>query len=166
VRVVSVVDTWQVAPFTATHARTVLTWQYPAPYERYSMTSGSTQQLLASGFVALVDAADELVAIRSFGPDGQVPGWDYDGSALDTGGCLRPDLAGRGLGRAALRLGLGYGRTVHSPPAFRMTVWAGNERALRVVRSVGFVDVARFTSTVDGDPYLVLLRREDDGPNG
>ncbi len=156
---VSAVDTWRVVPFAAAHARTVLTWHYPPPYERYSMTSASTQQLLESGFVALVDTADETVAIRSFGRDGQVPGWDYDDSALDTGGCLRPDLAGRGLG-------LEYGRPVHSPPAFRMTVWADNERALRFVRSLGFVDVARFTSTVDGDPYLVLLRREDDGLSG
>ena len=49
-------------------------------------------------------------ASGSFGPDGRVPGWDYDETALDTGGGLRPSLTGQGLGRAVISAGLDFGR--------------------------------------------------------
>ena len=100
-----------------------------------------------------------MVGYRSFGPDGQVPGGDYDDSALDTGGGLRPDLTGRGLGRAAIALGLEYGWRTLGAERLRVTVWSGNERALRVVRSLGFADVDRFTSPSTGDEFVVLVGR-------
>ncbi|MCY7399402.1 MAG: hypothetical protein LH477_00300 [Nocardioides sp.] len=53
-----------------------------------------------------VMAEDRLIGFRSFGPDGQVPGWEYDDSALDTGGGLRPELTGQSLGRAVISAGL------------------------------------------------------------
>jgi ribosomal-protein-alanine N-acetyltransferase len=51
-----------------------------------------------------VMAVDRLIGFRSFGPDGQVPGREYDDCALDTGGGLRPDLTGQGLGRMVIAL--------------------------------------------------------------
>jgi RimJ/RimL family protein N-acetyltransferase len=107
----------------------------------------------------VVEGDGELIAYRCFGADGQVPGGDYSAAALDTGGGLRPDLTGRGLGRTAIAEGLAYGRERFAPPAFRITVATFNERAQRVVRSLGFAEVSRFESLVDGDEYVVLLRR-------
>jgi len=91
----------------------------------------------ASGFFALIDEG-ELTGFRSFGADGQVPGGEYDDSALDTGGGLQPDLTGKGLGRAAIQAGLDFGRRQFAPAAFRVTIASFNVRAQRVVQALGF----------------------------
>jgi RimJ/RimL family protein N-acetyltransferase len=154
-------DGWYVTRMTAAHARQLITWRYPVPYERYDL--GDNPEVFldpAAGFVSLVDVDGALVAFRSFGLDGRVPGGAYDDTALDTGGGLRPDLTGRGLGRAALDLGLEHGCAANSPAAFRVTVLAGNLRALAVVLSRGFVEVARFPATATAEEYVQLVRRE------
>jgi len=146
---------------TRTFAADIVSWWYPPPYETYSLTSSDPDFFLdeTNGYVALVDGGGSLVGYRCFGPDGRVPGWEYDDSALDTGGGLRPDLTGRGLGRSAITVGLDYGRGRYQPPAFRVTVAAFNQRAQRVVRSLGFVDVGTFDAPT-GPRYVVLVRPE------
>ena len=89
-----------------------------------------------------------------------MPGWTYDNSALDTGGGLRPQLVGQGLGRAAISTGLAYGRARFAPPAFRVTVASFNTRALTVVESLGFTRVGRFDAATDGRAFEVLVRPE------
>jgi RimJ/RimL family protein N-acetyltransferase len=136
---------------TVAHAEEVVTWRYPPPYDVYDMTGADPGHLACadSGFYAVLDG-EELIGFRSFGPDGQVPGGPYDESALDTGGGLRPDLTGRGLGRRAISTGLEFGITSFSPTAFRMTVAAFNVRAHRVVESLGFARIAHFEATAAG----------------
>lgn len=107
--------------------------------------------------------APELIGYRCFGADGRVPGGSYDDSALDTAGGLRPSLTGRGLGRRAIQVGLDYGRERYRPRAFRVTVASFNERALRVVRSLGFAPTTRFTATTNGRSYQILVRAERRG---
>ncbi len=150
-----------VVPLTRAHAADLCTWRYPAPYDVYDMVGADPDQLLdpALGFHALVSEG-RLVGFRSFGSDGQVPGWEYDDGALDTGGGLRPDLIGRGLGRHAIAAGLAFGRALFSPPAFRVTVASFNARALRTVESLGFDRVGRFDATTSGDSFEVLVRPE------
>jgi ribosomal-protein-alanine N-acetyltransferase len=151
----------QIVPMTLAFAADIITWRYPAPYDCYDMTSAS-QAILTSpegGFYALVEGP-ELIGFRSFGEDGQVPGGTYDASALDTGGGLRPDLTGKGLGREAIGTGLAFGRREFAPPAFRVTVASFNERALRVVRSLGFVSKGSFDALTDGQSYDLLVRPE------
>ena len=151
----------EVVPITRAHAVELCTWRYPPPYDVYDMTGADPEQLLAPGlgFHALV-AEGRLVGFRSFGPDGQVPGWEYDDSALDTGGGLRPDLTGRGLGGHAIAAGLAFGRQRFAPTAFRVTVASFNTRALRTVKSLGFGRVGRFDATTGGGSFEVLVRRE------
>ncbi|HET7357767.1 MAG TPA: GNAT family N-acetyltransferase [Nocardioidaceae bacterium] len=151
----------RIAPLTREHALDVCTWTYPAPYDRYDMTGADPDVLLApdTGMHALLEG-DRLVGFRSFGPDGRVPGWEYDESALDTGGGLRPELTGRGLGRRAIETGLAFGRERFAPPAFRMTVATFNTRALRVVESLGFARAGRFDAATDGGSFEVLVRPE------
>jgi [ribosomal protein S18]-alanine N-acetyltransferase len=95
---------------------------------------------------------------RSFGPDGRVPGWTYDDSALDTGGGLRPAVTGRGLGRSVIAAGLEFGRERFAPAAFRITVASFNTRALRVVTSLGFRPAGSFAATSDGRHFEILVR--------
>lgn len=146
---------------TAAYAADIVTWRYPPPYDVYDMTRADTALLTGAraGFYALTDA-DELIGFRSFGPDGQVPGGDYDASALDTGGGLRPDLTGRGLGREAIGTGLAFGRQRFAPGAFRVTVATFNVRALRVVEALGFRRVSSFRAAANGRPYQILTRPE------
>src|SRR5215470_16610713 len=151
----------QIAPMTLAFAADIITWRYPAPYDCYDMTSAS-QAILTSpegGFYALVEGP-ELIGFRSFGEDGQVPGGTYDASALDTGGGLRPDLTGKGLGRQAIATGLEFGRREFAPPTFRVTVASFNQRALRVIRSLGFRNVASFLALTDGSSFEILVRPE------
>lgn len=146
---------------TAAFAAQIVTWQYPPPYELYDMTGADPAFLVSAdaGFYALTDE-DALIGFRSFGADGQVPGGRYDGSALDTGGGLRPDLTGRGFGREAIRTGLAYGRERFAPAAFRVTVATFNVRALRVVEALGFRRVHSFHATTNGRSYEILTRPE------
>jgi RimJ/RimL family protein N-acetyltransferase len=156
----------EVAPLTREHVVDICTWRYPAPYDCYDMMDADPDELLLpeSGFHALLadDGSGEqrLVGFRSFGPDGRVPGWDYDHSALDTGGGLRPDLVGQGLGRRAIATGLAFGRAAFSPPAFRVTVASFNARALRTVESLGFERIDTFAAARDGRSFEVLVRPE------
>lgn len=149
-----------IEPVTPERAAQIVTWRYPAPYDCYDMTGADPAFIAdpASGFFALVDAG-ELIGFRSFGADGQVPGGSYDDSALDTGGGLRPDLTGQGLGRIAIRTGLEFGGREFAPAAFRVTVAAFNIRALRVVTSLGFLPSESFAATSDGRRYQILVRR-------
>jgi [ribosomal protein S18]-alanine N-acetyltransferase len=146
---------------TAAYATEITTWRYAAPYDCYDMTSADPAFLVspASGYFALVDGPT-LVGFRSFGADGQVPGGMYDSSALDTGGGLRPDLTGRGLGQQAIQTGLDFGRHEFAPAAYRVTIASFNIRAQRVVGSLGFRNVARFQASSDGLTYEILIRPE------
>jgi len=106
-----------------------------------------------------------MIGVRSFGQDGQVPGGSYDSSALDTGGGLRPDLTGKGLGREAISAGLEFGRREFAPGAFRVTVASFNERALRLVRSLGFRAAGSFLAATDGRSFEILVWPESaEGP--
>jgi ribosomal-protein-alanine N-acetyltransferase len=149
----------QIVPMTAAYAGQIVTWRYPAPYDCYDMTSADPAFLNspASGYFALVDDAG-LLGFRSFGADGQVPGGDYDDSALDTGGGLRPDLTGVGLGRQAIATGLDFGRQQFRPQAFRVTVATFNIRAQRVITSLGFRNIGSFRALADGRSYELLTR--------
>ena len=147
----------RIAPLTSTHAEDICTWRYPAPYDCYDMTGAQPAELLGAGFNAvLID--DELIGFRSFGTDGQVPGWVYDDTALDTGGGLRPSLIGKGWGRTAIQTGLAYGAEHFHPQAFRVTIARFNTRALRTVSSLGFRPIGQFASTNDQQQYVVLTR--------
>ena len=152
---------FQVVPLTRENAADLCTWAYPAPYDCYDMTGADPEERLRPelGFHAVVDG-HRLVGFRSFGADGRVPGWDYDQAALDTGGGMRPDLVGRGMGRKMIAAGLAFGRAQFQPPAFRVTVATFNTRALRSVESLGFEQVGQFDATTNGGRFAVLVRSE------
>lgn len=161
------IETIRIVPLRREHAEDIATWRYEAPYDVYDMVGVDPDELLdpAVGYHAvLVD--EHLIGFRSFGPDGRVPGWDYDESALDTGGGLRPELTGQGLGRAVISAGLAFGRARFAPAAFRVTVALFNERALRTVRSLGFEQVGTFNATRDAREFVVLVREEDSHATG
>ena len=151
----------EVVPLTRPFALDICTWRYPPPYGCYDMSGADADELLApqAGFFAVLRDA-ELIGFRSFGSDGRVPGWDYDETALDTGGGLRPELTGRGLGKSAIATGLAFGRARFAPLAFRVTVASFNSRALRTVTGLGFNQVGSFNAATTGAAFEVLVRPE------
>jgi ribosomal-protein-alanine N-acetyltransferase len=152
----------RVVAMTPEYAADIVTWRYPPPYDCYDVTGAEPAFFLdpRNGFFALVSGADDLIGFRSFGPDGRVPGGDYDDSALDTGGGLRPSLTGQGLGRQAVATGLEFGRRLFAPRAYRVTVASFNTRALRVVTSLGFRPVSSFADPANGRGFQILVRSE------
>jgi ribosomal-protein-alanine N-acetyltransferase len=152
----------QIEPMTAAYAADIVSWRYPAPYDVYDMSGTDVAFITGreAGFFALTDAG-ELIGFRSFGADGQVPGGSYDSSALDTGGGLRPDLTGLGLGREAIATGLAFGRERFAPAAFRVTVASFNLRALSVVEALGFRRTDTFDAITNGRSYEILTRPEN-----
>lgn len=154
-------DSIHIAPLNRQHAQDISSWSYEAPYDVYDMTGVEPEELLdpEAGFHAVM-ADERLIGFRSFGPDGQVPDWSYDDSALDTGGGLRPELTGRGLGRTVIAAGLAFGRDRFAPMAFRVTVAAFNVRALRTVESLGFQRIGTFEAARDARDFAVLTRAE------
>lgn len=151
----------QIVPMTLAYASQIVTWRYDAPYDCYDMTGADASFIAGpdSGFFALTDETG-LIGYRSFGADGQVPGGNYDASALDTGGGLRPDLTGKGLGREAIRTGLDFGRQRFAPAAFRVTIATFNIRAQRVIEALGFRNVGSFCAVADGRSFEILVRSE------
>ena len=154
----------RLVPMTEHYARQIATWRYPPPYDWYNIDSASAEQDMRDVFLnpayhyrAVLDLRDELIAFRCFGPDAQVRGGDYHAAALDMGGGLRPDLTGQRRGPAVLLAAIAWARIQFAPPAFRTTVAAWNQRALRACASVGYKPVQRFSDPA-GAEFVVLLR--------
>lgn len=155
------ISSMRVVPLTRQFALDICAWRYPEPYDCYDITGADADDLLRPelGFFALLRGGD-LVGFRSFGTDGRVPGWEYDDTALDTGGGLRPELVGQGLGREAITTGLAFGRSRFAPAAYRVTVAAFNVRALHTVAALGFRRVGSFDAAKGGRAFEVLVRLE------
>jgi len=151
-------------PMDVVKARLIAAWRYPKPYAMYDPWEGDLDATVAhfiepaNNYYAVINEHGELIAYRCFGADARVPGGDYRADALDTGGGMRPDWTGRGLGAAVIRAGLEFGRALFAPRAFRVTVAAWNERALRACGKAGFQPVQQFAHARDGRPFVVLMR--------
>jgi ribosomal-protein-alanine N-acetyltransferase len=151
-------------PMDESAAREILTWRYEEQYAFYNPDPADAEESVgpfldpANAYYSVRDEQGLLVAYPCFGLDAQVPGGDYSADALDTGGGMRPDLTGRGLGLAFLEAGLEFGRRMYNPRAFRVTVAAFNARARRVCEKAGFRPVQTFHSALHDRDFVVLMR--------
>lgn len=154
----------QFRPMDADSARSVLGWRYEEPYSMYNANVADLEEDIEYFFerpgqyYSVSDLRGNLLAFRCFGVDAQVPGGDYSAAALDTGGGMRPDLTGQGLGLTVLNAGLEFGKQTFKPAHFRVTVAAFNKRALAVCRRAGFVPVQTFPRGSDGMEFVVMIR--------
>ena len=155
-------------PITPDDARAISRWRYDEPYSVYDGDPTSVDSLLEPRFLyhSVYDERGELVGYFCFGEDARVSAGRRLGlyereQVLDIGLGMRPDLAGRGLGEEFVRAGLRFAKETYSPPAFRLTVAAFNQRAIRVYERVGFETVETFgVTTQDGGREWLLMRRE------
>jgi len=142
-------------------ATEIVKWQYKEPYEVYGFTSEdaakAVEDLIAikNGFYAVLNK-NELIGFRSFGPDGRVNGGIYDESHLDTGGGIRPDLTGKGLGSKIILEGLRFGSREFGTRRFRVTIADFNKRATKACQRIGFKFSSRFLTSKDNKPFSIF----------
>lgn len=144
-------------------ARAILTWQYEPPYDLYNPDwkgiEGAVREFLDpdNSYYSMTAGTGDLQAYCCFGSEAQVPGGDYQETALDIGLGVRPDLTGQGLGHLYVQAVLEFARRELLPATFRVTIAEFNKRAQRVWMGAGFEKVQSFARSGDGLPFLVLV---------
>ena len=143
------------------YATAIAGWRYDYPYHIYGYSEEIVEQTIEylmkveNRFYGVL-CKDELIGFRSFGPDGRVSGGHYDESYLDTGGGLRPDLAGKGLGSKIILEGLIFGSQQFGTNRFRVTVADFNKRAKKACEKIGFRVSDHFFRKCDGEPFTIF----------
>lgn len=157
---------WCVEPIREEHARDILRWRYPSPYDFYNPPAGGDHEGYVSeflrpelGFHAVIAANGEFVGFCSYGRDGQVPGGDYRESALDIGLGMKPRFTGQGYGRRFFGAILDFANRNLAPGQFRLTVANFNQRAFKLYRDFGFVPYDEFVEVRTGVAYTILIRK-------
>ena len=152
-------------PMDETSARTVLSWQYPSPYDFYNPKAENLErdiQFLLDPqypYFTITNAAGELVAFCTYGLDAQVPGGDYSAEALDIGLGVHPELTGQGQGIVYVRAVVEYGILAYQPDTLRVTVAAFNKRAQRVWEKAGFELKQEFNRQKDSTLFIIMRRK-------
>jgi RimJ/RimL family protein N-acetyltransferase len=150
---------WRFATLDKAAASEICGWRYPEPFAQYDIGEGAIRTLLdpRNAYFAARDAQGALVGFCCFGPDAQVPGGTYDDSALDVGLGLRPDLSGKGAGRAFTRAVLAFGCDRFAPQSFRVTIASWNTRSLRVHEQLGFRRMGAFRRISDDREFIQMI---------
>ncbi|MGB5567151.1 MAG: GNAT family N-acetyltransferase [Acidimicrobiia bacterium] len=156
-------------PATDADVREFVAWRYDAPYDAYDIAMDPDEAV--TYFLGaevrchtLVDA-DEVVGFCTFGTDAQVPGGDYTGDALDIGLGVKPSRTGSGNGHQFVAAVVEHAKGTFGPRLFRVSIAAGNERALRVWSNAGFSEISRFDTNRElmGSTEFAILVREVSG---
>jgi len=151
-------------PLDEKSARTILQWQYEAPYDIYNVASSDPEATLRylldpqNALYSIFGQQGQLEAFCSFGPDGQVSGGDYSTPALDIGLGLRPDLTGQGYGSEYVNAVINFAHSTYSAEQLRVTIAAFNKRALRVWEKAGFQVVQKFQGGWEHIDFIILMK--------
>ena len=129
-------------------------WHYEPPYDFYDATSDvdDLQELLDAkrrkgAYFSAFDERGVLVGFFQF---------ESDGTTVDVGLGMRPDLTGHGLGNGYLLAGLEFARKRFSPEGFTLSVATFNERAILVYERAGFRRGSEYIHHTNGGEYLFL----------
>lgn len=127
----------------------ILGWKYDKPYDFYNQVlSGEAILELTSNRYKVIELDNEIAGFYCTGKDAQVPAGHevdaYDANYLDIGLGMRPDLTGKGLGKAFLEfimeeIGYEFGGNL------RLTVADFNIRAIRLYENLGFIKILDFS---------------------
>ena len=129
-------------------------WHYEPPYDFYDATSDPDD------LKELLDPKLRKDAYFSaFDKDGVLLGFfqfEREGTTVDVGLGMRPDLTGQGLGIGYLLAGLEFARRRFSPESFTLSVATFNERAIAVYERAGFRRNTVYRHNTNGGEYLFL----------
>jgi [ribosomal protein S18]-alanine N-acetyltransferase len=137
-----------VRPLTGADTAELLSWRYPGRYATYELKGDED---LSS--YAVVEDDGVVIGCCCFGAEARVDGVHDEPGVADVGWGLRPDLMGRGHGRAFVEAILAAAAERYRPTRFRATILDWNERSLRAAESVGFVR----TGAVEHEEGLFLV---------
>jgi ribosomal-protein-alanine N-acetyltransferase len=146
-------------PLEQTDAAAIAAWRYDDPYSFYNLDQDPEDLAefmdpanWPERYFAVCDEANGLVGF--FGFERENSGW------VTIGLGMRPDLTGRGLGKAFLEAGLAFARERWQPEVFALGVAAFNERAIRLYERVGFVRVHQYMQATNGGhyPFVSMVR--------
>jgi len=129
-------------------------WHYEPPYDFYDATSDpdDLEELLdpkrrRDAYFSVFDGGGVLVGFFQF---------EREGTTVDVGLGMRPDLTGQGLGIEYLLAGLEFARRRYSPENFTLSVATFNERAIRVYERAGFRRNTLYKHYTSGGEHLFL----------
>lgn len=172
-------------PMSRAGAEAILRWRYDPPYNTYNALEDDS-----AGFDAVAEMLDARSPHFAMCVTG-ARGWESEdpagffafGSSCEVGSepdaprephlrradgsitiglGLRPDLTGRGLGAPFVEAGLALARERYHPTAFRLFVYAWNQRAITVYERAGFRYVGRAgASGADGRPAFIETWRNE-----
>lgn len=132
---------WEALPITAEGAREYLGWQYEPPYDFYNIAP----KLWEREIKAMLQPApgDCYYAVHCGGKMAGCFELHCRGKTVEIGVALRPDLTGKGNGRAFLACVLAQAQQLFLPEQFALHVAAWNGRARRLYQAAGFQEAGR-----------------------
>jgi len=141
-------------------------WRHEAPYDVYNISQPVEEAveyfLRPATNCHVILRGHELAGFFTFGSDARVPGGDYASPGLDIGLGVKPSLTGQGGGAGLVAAVVRFARDTRDAGPLRVTIAAGNLRALRVWAGAGFTEAQRFESpeTVMGSDEFVVLQHD------
>jgi RimJ/RimL family protein N-acetyltransferase len=146
----------EVRPLTQADAEAIASWSYPGRESTYDVGAIVTAE---QGIWAVEDSG-QLVGYCCFGAEARVPGVDPEEGTLDVGYGMRPDLVGKGSGRAFVGAILAFAVNEFSPQRLRLLILTWNERSRKVAEALGFQEEGIVPST-EGEFRVMSLRSGD-----
>lgn len=151
-----------IIPMQEKYAREIIQWRYDGVYVFYNRKESYLEELLDGNHAACVGLNGELIGYFAFGPTAQIPTVEenvYIEDLLDIGLGIRPDLCGKGMGRAFLEKGMRFAGTSFGKKAFRLSVAAFNERAIKVYEKCGFIRQREVTNAYFQNLFYIMTVR-------
>jgi len=146
--------------------RKFATWRYEPPYDVYDIAE-SPDEAVAYFLRPEIHChtfwdGSDLVGYATFGEDAQVPGGDYGVDGIDIGLGIDPGRTGLGNGHRYVAAAVAHAEAMFRHGQLRVTVAAGNPRALRVWSGAGFTETSRFATprTILGSNEFVILSHD------
>ena len=142
---------FNLVPMTEEQASAIVTWRYEGMYAFYDWDADpedldelSDPSKRGDRYHAVLDDEGSLVGFFEF---------TSEGSTVELGLGLRPDLTGRGLGLKFLSAGLQFASERYAPATFRLAVATFNDRAIRVYERAGFLRRRNFRHKTNTDEF-------------
>lgn len=148
-------------PMTDQEANAIADWHYEEPYSFYDFRNDEEdlEELLNSKarqgvYYSVYDDQNRLIGFFCY---------FNDSGTIEMGLGLRPDLTGKGLGRAFIQAGLNFAEEKFNPSMFSLSVAVFNERALKVYERVGFKIEKTMMVKSNGSvyPFYSMVLTED-----
>jgi ribosomal-protein-alanine N-acetyltransferase len=154
---------FSIRPLTGADAEAMVSWRYDPPYAAYDPPADLVETFVdpVSRYFAVDAEPGGLAGFCCFGEHARVPGCDYDSGepdVIDVGVGLRPDMTGRGFGRAFVAAVADFAVQRLGAALVRAAIAECNRRSIRVFEAVGFEVARQLRPPGSGESFLELTR--------